>query len=215
MAGSGTFTKLGSGTMTLSGNNSYTGTTFVSAERWLINRAQPGSPVTVQRRHARRQRAAGTINASAGTVSPGASPGLLNSSNVTFGSSAAFTVELNGTTPGVSYDQLNVTGTVNIANCSLNVSLGFTPALGNSFVIIVNDGADAVSGTFAGLPEGATFLLNGIGLSITYSGGSGNDVVLTAVSFATGVTKTWDAAAQTISGARPPIGLATLRRSWR
>ena len=54
------------------------------------------------------------------------------------------------------------------------------PVAGNVFTIIANDGADAVVGTFAGLAEGATITLNGVTLVISYVGGTGNDVVLTA-----------------------------------
>ena len=47
-------------------------------------------------------------------------------------------------------------------------------------MIIDNDGADAVSGTFAGLAQGTRVNLGGLNLSITYTGGDGNDVVLEA-----------------------------------
>jgi gamma-glutamyltranspeptidase/glutathione hydrolase len=43
------------------------------------------------------------------------------------------------------------------------------------------DGADAVTGTFNGLAEGAQFVASGRTLQITYAGGSGNDVMLTIV----------------------------------
>jgi hypothetical protein len=47
-------------------------------------------------------------------------------------------------------------------------------------VIVKNDGVGAVTGTFAGLPEGSTvFPANGRAVRITYAGGDGNDIVLT------------------------------------
>jgi hypothetical protein len=57
--------------------------------------------------------------------------------------------------------------------------------------IVLNDGADAVNGTFKGLPEGAPLLLtnaatgNQFAFNISYQGNAdggttGNDVVLTA-----------------------------------
>ena len=65
----------------------------------------------------------------------------------------------------------------------LDVDETFTPAVGQSFVIIDNDGNDAVIGTFAGLAEGAIIDsdFNGAGLAaaITYVGGDGNDVAIT------------------------------------
>ncbi len=88
-------------------------------------------------------------------------------------------VTLNGTTAGSGYDQLSVTGTVNLAGATLNVNLTFTPAVGSAFTLIQNDGKDAVVGTFAGLAQGATLVLDGMTFQISYVGGTGNDVVLT------------------------------------
>ena len=69
--------------------------------------------------------------------------------------------------------------TVNLAGAGVNVNLTFTPVLGSAFMLIQNDGVDAVVGTFAGLPQGATLVLNGMTFQISYMGGTGNDVVLT------------------------------------
>ncbi len=49
------------------------------------------------------------------------------------------------------------------------------------FNIIRNNSGAAVVGTFLNLPEGATFVANGIGFRISYVGGDGNDVTLTVV----------------------------------
>lgn len=123
-----------------------------------------------------------TTTAVGASISPGNSPGIINSGNLTLGPGSTTNMEVNGTTVGTQYDQLNVTGTVNISpTAALNVSLGFTPTVGNSFTIINNDGADAVTGTFAGLPQGAVFYVLTTAFQISYTGGSGNDVVLTVV----------------------------------
>ncbi len=58
--------------------------------------------------------------------------------------------------PGVGgYDQVKVTGTVSLGGADLDLALlgGFTPSIGNSFTIVDNDGADAVSGTFPASPR--------------------------------------------------------------
>ncbi|MEZ4616873.1 MAG: choice-of-anchor Q domain-containing protein [Caldilineaceae bacterium] len=96
------------------------------------------------------------------------------------------TFEINGTTAGSSYDQLNVTGAVNLDNDSgggatLSLTLGYVPTNGDSYLLINNDGVDAVVGTFAGLPEGSYWRQGATVLHLTYSGGDGNDVVLSAV----------------------------------
>ena len=55
-------------------------------------------------------------------------------------------------------------------------SAGALP-IGGSYSIIDNDGADAVVGTYAGLPEGAQFTMFANTFQITYVGSSGNDVL--------------------------------------
>ena len=93
-------------------------------------------------------------------------------------------MELGGTTAGSQYDQLNVTGSVTLSGATLTVSLinGFNPVTGNSFTIINNDGTDAVSGQFGGLPKARHSSAGGKFFSISYHGGSNNnDVVLTSV----------------------------------
>jgi hypothetical protein len=52
-------------------------------------------------------------------------------------------------------------------------------AVGNQFTIINNDGADAVTGTFANLPQNKKLYLGQELFQISYTGGTGNDVVLT------------------------------------
>src|SRR5207237_2303083 len=79
---------------------------------------------------------------------------------------------------GTSYSQLSVQGAVALNNATLAVALGYTPALGDSFIIISNAGASAVSGAFSGLPEGTFFTNSGVSFRISYTGGDGNDVVL-------------------------------------
>ena len=105
-------------------------------------------------------------------------PGILNVGNLSLAAGSRYDVQLQGTTAGVGYDQANVTGTVTLGGI-LTATLGFAPLVGTQFTIINNDGADAVSGTFAGLPEGAEFVGVGGKFRISYVGGTGNDVTLT------------------------------------
>ena len=94
----------------------------------------------------------GTVGALAveggGIVGPGHSPGCLNSGNLTL--NGIYQAQLGGTTACSGYDQLVVTGSVNVAGSTITPTLynGFVPAAGQSYTIINNDGADAVVGTF-------------------------------------------------------------------
>lgn len=98
------------------------------------------------------------------------------------GNHAVLHVYLEGTAPGTQHDQVSVTGTVDVTSATLEVDLGYVPSLLDTFVIVANDGIDAVFGTFAGLPEGATFVSGGRTFQVSYVGGTGNDVTLTVTS---------------------------------
>jgi len=175
-------TKVGTGTLTLSGTNTYTGSTTVSGGTLLVNGSQGSSAVSLNGGTLGGTGTVGPITStgSGGSVTPGVGVGILSSGNVNWSSgSPGFVVQLNGTTAGTGYDQLNVTGSVNLGSATLSGTLGFSPPNGTSFTIINNDGSDAVIGTFAGLPEGSTVVLSGQSFKVSYVGGTGNDVVLT------------------------------------
>jgi autotransporter-associated beta strand protein len=178
--GTGQLFKLGTGTWTLNGNNTYSGHTTVSAGTLAVNGSQSTSDVTVN--------GSATLSGDGiisdldvfGNLRPGTSPAILTTSNFVFHTSASdFFVELNGPAAGTGYDQVNVRGIVGLSNATLHVTLGFPSAISNSFTIINNDGADAVIGTFNGLAQNATVFINGVPFRISYTGGTGNDVVLT------------------------------------
>ena len=131
----------------------------------------------------------GATTVTAGVLSAGtltAPTGILNINNgLTFTANGNYACKISGTSPGANgHDQLNVTGTVTLNNARLvPVPFGtFQPAIGDSFVILRNDGTDLINGTFLNAPEGATFsgALN-TAFRITYRGGDGNDVVITRV----------------------------------
>ena len=130
----------------------------------------------------------GPVNVIEGIISAGTltSPtGVLSiSGGLTMSSNGAFAPKLGGTTPGTGHDRLNVTGSVNLNN-SLLAPIpwdNFVPAIGDTFVILTNDGSDAVNGTFLNLPEGAVFAgpLNAA-YRVSYVAGDGNDIAITRV----------------------------------
>jgi fibronectin-binding autotransporter adhesin len=119
-----------------------------------------------------------TINAG-GNLAPGGSTGQLFCENgVTLAAGANFNVELNGTTVGTGYDQLIVDESLDLGGSNLNLNLGLTPASGDTFTIIDYLSLGAVTGTFNGLGEGATFVSGGTQFQITYAGGQRRGVDL-------------------------------------
>lgn len=130
----------------------------------------------------------------AGIIAPGHSPGTLTvTQTLTLAAGSTYQAQLQTAAAG-GYDQIQVsdpsrtTGNdVNINPAAiLDTSLypGYNIKKGDQFTIINNlqPSTQKVLGTFSGLPEGTQFTLSGITFSITYVGGDGNDVVLTALS---------------------------------
>lgn len=133
----------------------------------------------------------GTVGATtvkSGVISAGTlnSPtGVLNiSSGINFTANGAYVCKIGGTSPGANgHDQLNVAGVVILDNAVLAPIPwnGFVPAVGDTFVILNNDGSDAINGTFLNLPEGSIFGALDTQFQITYLGGDGNDVSIARI----------------------------------
>jgi hypothetical protein len=105
----------------------------------------------------------------------------LRTHDVSLNAATTFRALLTSVDPGYENHKLLVDGSINLGGSTLSVDLNgnFRPTNGVQFLIIENDGADPVSGTFAGLPEGAVFGGDGLPFRISYIGGTGNDVVIT------------------------------------
>jgi hypothetical protein len=111
-------------------------------------------------------------------ISPGNSPGLITIEGDLEMDTTELDFELLGKTPGTEYDQIKVIGGVKIDN-DVTLSLTADSIPGFEFVIIDNDGTDAVQGRFEGLPDnGDTLTISGNLFRIYYNGGDGNDVTL-------------------------------------
>lgn len=181
VSGTGSLTKNGTGTLTLSGVNTYSGTTVINAGKLLVNDSIAASSVKVQSDAILGGvGTTGMVNvASGGSLSAGDGPGHLSTGSLTLASGSMLIEELAG---AGTYDRIVVTGTVSLSGAILHTTLlsGYIPAVGTSLTIIDNDGADAVMGTFNGLAEGATFTVGTTNFVISYIGGTGNDVTLTA-----------------------------------
>ncbi|HIQ45440.1 MAG TPA: DUF4347 domain-containing protein [Pseudomonas oleovorans] len=186
VAGIGSLNKSGSGSLTLTANNTSTGsstvfagtlivdgntssTTTVASGATLAGSGSLGGNVTVQ---------------SGGTLSPGnGGAGSLNiNGNLSLAAGSTLALDINGTTAGSGYDRVLVNGSANLSGATLAVTHGYTAGSGDRYTVIVNDGGDAITGTFTGISEGGTITAGGNGTELTtsYAGGTGNDLTLTA-----------------------------------
>ncbi len=174
----------GSGkTLTLSGTNTYTGATTVTAGTLLVN-GSIASATTVNNGGTLGGigiTAGVTIN-SGGTLSPGVSgPGTLTVSNLIFSSGAIASLDINSPygTAGTDYDQVIDSGALTLNGATLTLNGGATAPAGSlSMELFNHTGSGAITGMFSGINEGATVSVGSFQGSLTYKGGDGNDVVL-------------------------------------
>jgi hypothetical protein len=116
-------------------------------------------------------------------LAPGQSPGCLTSEGLIL--EGTYTFELGGSAACLEHDQVIVNGTVKIDGY-LEIVLGsnYVPEIDQSFIIISNDGTEAIGSTFKDVTEGSTITKDGIGYTVSYIGGDGNDVELSVKSVA-------------------------------
>ena len=129
----------------------------------------------------------------AGTIAPGASPGVFHITGpCPMTSTSTLNVELGGTVAGTGYDQLAVTGAVT-QNGTLNLSLvnGFVPTVGQSFSILTSPAATGSFGTVnapslgGGLSLVPSYSATGVTLTTTITPLAGTYVIGTGGDFAT------------------------------
>lgn len=176
-----TLVKNGIGTATLTvALNNVDAITLNAGQLVVLDAA--GAPIDVLGGRLQGDGTADGIDADLGFVDPGGTAAAVFTTTAGFdlAASSDLVLDVNGTAAGTDHDQLVVTsgGVVLAGDLDLN---GFTPLSPGATVRIVdNQAAGAISGTFASLPEGATVLAGTQPFTISYVGGTGNDVVLTA-----------------------------------
>lgn len=160
-------TKVGAGTLTLSGANSYTGATNVNAGAInLTGSITASSLVTVQTGATLTGSGSisGTVVAS-GTVAPGVGAGPLTTGSVTLTGTLAIEID------GAAGDKLVSTGAINLGAPTLTIDLlpgGFSET---SYVIAEGT---SITGSFGSIPSGYTVNI--------VSGGPGQQAILTSTS---------------------------------
>ncbi|MBN8459481.1 MAG: autotransporter-associated beta strand repeat-containing protein [Verrucomicrobia bacterium] len=176
----GSVTKTGPGTLTFgtqtlvaaAGSHKYTGTTAVQQGTLVLDASLGTSPVVVA--------AGATLSIGTALATVGAGPLTL---------AATSTLKIEGNSTLQNSDLLNIAGAVDLNGATLNFTdLGnSTLTAGTKFPILTYTGA--LSGEFAGLPEGGTFTAGSNTFKIRYADES--KITLEAVS--TGGYATWSA----------------------
>ncbi len=180
----GVRTLFGLGVARLSAANTYTGATQVGGGTLQMLGSLAG-PVSLQGGFFTGHGSIGPLTAINGTlqparhypVPPGDAPGILNTGDLSLSSGTFATFVIAAAGPS----QLRVTGSTQVGGF-LSVTPDTRLQPGTSYTLIANDGTDPVTGQFVNLPEGGTVTFGPVPLKVTYRGGDGNDVAVTAVS---------------------------------
>ncbi|MFQ3670015.1 MAG: autotransporter domain-containing protein [Verrucomicrobiia bacterium] len=142
--------KTGPGTLTLTGNNTYLGTTQVDGGTLTINGSLASPSVTIG--PGATLSGSGTLLGNVnvlpgGILSPGTSPGILTVGTLTLSPGSLTLFEINGLNPGTQHDQIQVTGNASLdGTAQILFGGGFTPADGDTFTLLQ---ATSITGQFS------------------------------------------------------------------
>jgi autotransporter-associated beta strand protein len=189
--------KIGAGTLTLTGANTYTGNTTVSAGMLAVSNSNESATGT------------GSVNVQAGALggkgimsgavtigtgngrraflAPAAGTNvqatLTIQSALTFNADATYNCTFRAKQNRVRTDRV-ITNGVTINSGAVIALSGQTQGalrVGLVLTVISNSSVNPISGTFANLPDGGIVTINGNNFQASYEGGDGNDLTLTVV----------------------------------
>ena len=195
IAGSdGSLSKIGSGTFTLSGSNTYTGTTTLSQGALLA--ANTSGSATGTGAVAITSGTLGGSGIIAGAVTVGGGTGsnlapafgsnknvtLTLQSSLTLQTGAAYTYTFKTRNTQAKADLVIANGvTISGATIVLKGKTQGTITAGTVLTVISNTSASPISGTFSNLADSAIVSIGGNNFQASYHGGDGNDLTLTVV----------------------------------
>ena len=143
ISGFGALQKLGGGTLTMSGTQTFTGTTTVDAGKLIVN-GSSSSLVTVNAGATLGGNGSvGATTVNGGTLAPGNSIGTLTvNGNLSFTAASSYMVEVSP----ANADRTNVTGTATLGGATVNA--GFAPGSYIARQYTILNATGVVSGTF-------------------------------------------------------------------
>jgi fibronectin-binding autotransporter adhesin len=169
ISGGATFTKVGGGILTLTANNTYTGATNVNAGTLRIAGSNASTALTTVANGATiggiGSLAGGLTILAGGTLAPGNSAGTFTTGNLSLASGSTFAFEF-----GLSAsDLVNVNGTLSLGSADFTLTdlATGTLSLGDSLTLFGYTGA--LTGTFSGLADLASFNEAGYDWQIRYA----------------------------------------------
>lgn len=212
-SGTSTLVKNGSGTLTLNGTVTVPGGADalfrVEGGTAVISNNYAGMPTRVNSSAILKGTGStgATLVNSGAVLAVGTSPGCMTFDSLNLSAGSTYQQEITGTTACSQYDKANVNGAVNLGDATLQVSqlAGFNPAQNLVFTII--DGT-SLTGTFAGLANGAVFAVYGVNYRINYY--ASGEVTLTVVSTTANATTPTSTLADTGSSTGLISGLSAI-----
>jgi autotransporter-associated beta strand protein len=182
ISGPGALVKDGVSSFSLTNVNTFTGGVTINSGSFnLLGGSALASNVKMNGGRLSGDGPLGILMALGGRVEPNSAtgPATLETKDLTLNAGVEAEFDLISAQGG--HDQIRATGTVTLgASLQLVPHETFVPFSGR-MTLIENLGNAPVVGTFAGLPQGATFERGGHVFHISYTGGTGNDVVITSI----------------------------------
>jgi hypothetical protein len=192
---SGSLTKTGTGTLKLAPSPSVidkTGIAYLTAGTLQVDGTLSGDALVKSGATLSGNGSVSVIFSDSGaTLMPGdaGAAGTLSANSINAGNGTTVHITLDGTTAGIGtghYSQISG-NFVNLTGATLSLSLGndYTPAAGDVLTIVNQNANIPFPGNLNGLTQGAVIHLGSAAFRISYTGGDGNDVTLTALSTTT------------------------------
>jgi autotransporter-associated beta strand protein len=184
ISGSGDLTKSGAGRLTLAGTSPLTGRLQVGQGTLRLDGTLSAGPGSLNINPGATLTGGGVANRPVSIQGTFAPIGTFSTGPLVLQSNSTFA--LNFASPS-SFDRVSATGSVTLTGTvNLSLAVQYDPTdFVDSFVVLLNDGADAITGrmTLAGnlLDAGERFIAGGQEWEIRYNGGDGNDLALLAV----------------------------------